>query len=264
MGSGIGVSEDRPSSLAGRTALVTGAGNGLGRAIVRHLAACGCRTILVGRDSAKLSAVAADIGPAARVVVCDVASASSVAELVTSVADEEISILVNNAGVGGPVADLMDIDVAEWDDVFAVNVRGTFLMCQAVLPGMIARGTGDIINIASVTGKRPLVRRTPYAASKMAIIGLTTTLGHEVGPLGISVNSLSPGPVAGARMTHNYESEAALSGRTPADVEAEFVGRSALRRMVTESEVAMAVEAMLQMSGLCAADIDLSAGMVAR
>ena len=111
----------------------------------------------------------------------DTSSESSVAALADSLAGEYVSILVNNAGIAGPVAPLTDVSVDDWDEVFAVNVRGVFLMCRAFLPAMIDRGAGDIINIASVSGKRPLARRTPYTASKMAVIGLTTTLAHEVG-----------------------------------------------------------------------------------
>ena len=103
-----------------------------------------------------------------------------------------------------------------------------------------------MINLASVSGKRPLARRTPYTASKMAVIGLTATLAHEVGPLGVVVNSLSPGPVKGPRMTRNFTREAERTGTTPAEAEREFVSRAALQRMVTEDEVAAAVVAMLQ------------------
>ena len=251
-------------SIQGRTALVTGAGNGLGRAIALALAAEGARTVLVGRNAEKLGAVAAEVGPAARVEACDVAGETSVADLAERLADEDVSILVNNAGVAGPVAPLVDITVADWDDVFSANVRGVFLMCRAFLPAMIARGAGDVINLASVSGKRPLARRTPYTASKMAVIGLTTTLAHEVGPLGVIVNSLSPGPVKGPRMERNFAREAERTGTTPADAEREFVSRAALQRMVTEEEVGAAVVAMLRMPGLCGADIDLSAGMIAR
>jgi len=197
--------------IRGRTALVTGAGNGLGRAIAHALAAAGARTVLVGRDAEKLAAVAAEVGPAARAEVCDVADEASVADLAARVADADVSVLVNNAGVAGPVASLVDVSVAEWDDVFAVNVRGVFLMCRAFLPAMVARGSGDVVNLASVSGKRPLARRTPYTASKMAVIGLTATLAHEVGPLGVIVNSLSPGPVRGPRMERNFAREAERS-----------------------------------------------------
>lgn len=250
--------------IAGRTALITGAGNGLGRAIALRLAARGARGILVGRNRAKLDQVADEIGTTARVEVCDTASESSVADLAAQLADEDVSILVNNAGIGGPVAPLIEIEVEDWDQVFAVNVRGVFLMCRAFLPSMIDRGAGDVINLASVSGKRPLAGRTPYTASKMAVIGLTATLAHEVGPLGVTVNSLSPGPVSGPRMEGNFAREAERTGTTVAEAEREFVSRAALQRMVTEEEVGRAVVGMLNMPGLCGADIDLSAGMIAR
>ncbi len=250
--------------IAGRTALVTGAGNGLGRAIALELADRGARVVLAGRTRDTLDAVAREIGTPARVATVDTSSESSVTALADELAEEEISVLVNNAGIAGPVAPLTEIGVADWDEVFAVNVRGVFLMCRAFLPPMIRRGRGDIINLASVSGKRPLARRTPYTASKLAVIGLTTTLAHEVGPLGVAVNTLSPGPVAGPRMARNFALEAERTGTTVAAAEEEFVSRSALRRMVTEREVALAAAAMLAMPGLCGADVDLSAGMVAR
>lgn len=257
--------------ITGRTALVTGAGNGLGRAISLALGQAGAKVVLVGRRSAALEETAALLEaagtqsrPAARVAVADTSDPVSVAGLARQLADEDVSILVNNAGVAGPVAALVDVDPNDWDDVFAVNVRGVYLMCRAFLPAMIEAGRGDVINVASVSGKRPLARRTPYTASKMAVLGLTTTLAHEVGPLGVTVNSLSPGPVRGPRMDRNFALEAASTGSTPDQAEQAFVSRAALGRMVEEDEVADAVVAMLHMRGLAAADIDLSAGMVAR
>jgi NAD(P)-dependent dehydrogenase (short-subunit alcohol dehydrogenase family) len=141
--------------IAGRTALVTGAGNGLGRAIARELAAGDARLILSARRREKLETVAAEIAAnqAAPVRVAPVDTAdktASVAALAGILVDEEVSILINSAGVAGPVAPLIDVTVADWDEVFAVNVRGVFLMCRAFLPPMVQRGRGDIINIASV------------------------------------------------------------------------------------------------------------------
>ncbi|WP_223624160.1 SDR family NAD(P)-dependent oxidoreductase [Microbacterium sp. EST19A] len=251
------------TDLTGRTAVVTGGGSGLGAAIARSLHAAGADVVLVGRDETKLGAVASALGSRARGLVCDVSDAASVDALRDALGDTEVSILVNNAGIPGPVAALTDIDVDDWDEVFAVNVRGTFLLCKALLPGMIARGDGDVINIASVSGKRPLAHRTPYCASKMAVIGLTSTLAFEVGPAGVRVNSLSPGPVQGPRMERNFRLEAERSGTTIDDAEQVFVSRAALGRMVTEEEVGAAVLAMLAMPGMCGADVDLSAGMVA-
>lgn len=254
----------RTTPLSGRTALVTGGGSGLGRAITQSLLADGARVVITGRDEGTLKETAVRLGPHVSHRVCDVSRTDDVGELARSLAGEEISILVNNAGIAGPVAPLTEIAPQDWDEVFDVNVRGVFLMCRAFLPAMTARGAGDVVNVASVSGKRPLLRRTPYCASKMAVIGLTTTLAGEVGPLGVTVNSLSPGPVSGPRMERNFRLEAQRTGSTHAEAEAAFVARSALGRMVTEDEVGEAVSAMLRMGGLCGADIDLSAGMVAR
>lgn len=252
------------TSVSGRTALVTGGGNGLGKAIATALADAGTRVIVTGRTKSTLDDVASGLAVPSRGVVCDVGDPESVAALADELADEDVSILVNNAGVAGPVKPLVEIEPGEWDDVFGANVRGVYLMCRAFLPAMISRGSGDVINVASVSGKRPLARRTPYCASKMAVIGLSTTLAAEVGPLGVNVNSLSPGPVDGPRMQRNFRLEAERTGVSYEEAERAFVSRSALGRMVTEAEVGAAVVAMLAMPGLCAADIDLSAGMVAR
>lgn len=250
-------------SLAGRTALITGGGNGLGAAIARSLHGAGADVVLVGRRSEPLQQVCAELSSRARWSACDVGNPASVAALAAGLADTGISIVVNNAGVAGPVAPLIEIEVEDWDEVFDINVRAVFLMCKAFLPAMIARGSGDVINIASVSGKRPLMRRTPYCASKMAVIGLTSTLAFEVGPAGVNVNTLSPGPVLGPRMDRNFRLEAERT-HTSYDAAMEtFVSRAALGRMVTEQEVGAAVVAMLAMPGLCGADVDLSAGMVA-
>ncbi|MGW5752476.1 SDR family NAD(P)-dependent oxidoreductase [Nocardia rhamnosiphila] len=260
----VAVNRSSIDPIAGRTALVTGGGSGLGAAIGLALAGAGARVIAVGRDRGKLDRVVARHPESMRAAVCDVASPASVTALAGELADENVSILINNAGVPGPVAPLTEIDPDEWDDVFAVNVRGVYLLCRAFVPAMVAAGRGDVVNLASVSGKRPLARRTPYCASKMAVIGLTTTLAAEVGPLGVNVNSLSPGPVDSARMHRNFRLEAERTGTGYEEAERAFVSRAALGRMVTEDEVARAVLAMLAMPGLCAADIDLSAGMVAR
>jgi NAD(P)-dependent dehydrogenase (short-subunit alcohol dehydrogenase family) len=258
-----------PGELAGRTALVTGAGNGLGRAIALALAGAGARVILAGRTERTLLETAGLagglLGGQGRplVATCDVTSPESVDALRDALIGEDVDLLVNNAGVGGPVKPVTDISPAEWDEVFSANVRSVYLMCRTFLPAMYLRGSGDVINIASVTGKRPLTRRTPYAASKMAVLGLTRTLAFEAGPLGVRVNSLSPGPCRGERMTRNFTAEAAASGTSYAVAEEAFVSRAALRRLVEEDEVGLAVLAMLRMPGLCGADIDLSAGMIA-
>jgi NAD(P)-dependent dehydrogenase (short-subunit alcohol dehydrogenase family) len=255
----------QPTGLSDRVALVTGGGRGLGAAIAQHLARAGAEVIVVGRRPEPLRSVADALGARVRPETCDVADPDSVAALADRLHhdDVQVSVLVNNAGVPGPVAPLVEVSCQEWDDVFAVNVRGTFLMCRAFLPGMVERRTGDVINLASVSGKRPLTARTPYCASKMAVIGLTSTLAFEVGPSGVRVNTLSPGPVEGARMDRNFRLEAERTGASYEQARQQFVARAALGRMVTEDEVGQAVLAILAVPGLTGADIDLSAGMVA-
>ncbi|MFI8228684.1 SDR family NAD(P)-dependent oxidoreductase [Streptomyces sp. NPDC085900] len=252
--------------LDGRTALVTGGGGPLGRAFALALAGAGARVVLVGRGESALADAAARVaerGGEARTALCDVSDPASVRALAAELADEEVSLLVNNAGVAGPVRPLVDVEPEQWDEVFAVNVRGVYLMCRAFLPPMIAAGRGDVVNVASVSGKRPLVNRTPYTASKMAVLGLTRTLAGEAGPHGVAVNSLSPGPVRGPRMDRNFRLTAELTGCTVEEAERDFASRAALGRLVEEHEVASALLAMLAMPGLCGADIDLSAGMIA-
>lgn len=250
-------------TLEGRTALITGGGTGLGAAIARSLHSADAGVVLVGRRSEPLRQVCDELGARARWYECDVADPESVVRLAAELGDSHISILINNAGVAGPVAPLVEIAVDDWDEVFDINVRGVYLMCKAFLPAMMRRGAGDVINLASVSGKRPLARRTPYCASKMAVLGLTSTLAFEVGPSGVNVNALSPGPVEGVRMDRNFRLEAERTGTGYDAARETFVSRSALGRMVTEQEVGAAVVAMLSMPGLCGADVDLSAGMVA-
>jgi NAD(P)-dependent dehydrogenase (short-subunit alcohol dehydrogenase family) len=251
------------SRLAGRLAVVTGGGSGLGAVMAARLVEEGLRVVLVGRRAEAVEAVAAGLGDAARAEACDVASPDQVADLAARLSGEEVSVLVNNAGIGGPVAPLEDVTPEEWDEVFAVNVRGTYLMSRAFLPAMYARGAGDVVNVASVSGKRPLARRTPYCASKMAVIGLTTTLAHEAGPHGVRVNTLSPGPVESERMDRNFRLEAERTGTTVEEARRAFVERAALGRMVTPHEVADALVALLTLPGLTGTDLDFSGGMIA-
>jgi len=249
--------------LHDRTAVVTGGGSGLGRVMARALVAAGSRVVLVGRTKDTLLETADELGhESTRVCVADVAEPESVSGLVAELADEQVTVLVNNAGIGGPVRPITEIEPGEWDEVFATNVRSVYLMSRAFLPGMVAAGGGDIVNLASVSGKRPLVRRTPYTASKMAVIGLTRTLAAEVGEFGIRVNTLSPGYVRGPRMVRNFRLQSEATGVPVAEIEESVVSRTALHRMVTEDEVGAALVALLSMTALSGADIDLSAGMV--
>src|SRR5439155_24241851 len=119
-----------------------------------------------------------------------------------------VDILINNAGISGPTALAVNISRAEWDEMMAVNLTGPFLFSKAVLPAMMERQSGKIINISSVAGKIAYPLRSPYAVSKWGLIGLTRTLAQELGQYNIQVNSICPGPVAGERMQKIIERRA--------------------------------------------------------
>ena len=254
-------------NLTNKIALVTGAGSGIGAAIAETFARAGAHIYVTDFNEDTAEQTAQKIiksGGAAEFLRLDVTKESDCANVAKKVLGERgrLDVLVNNAGVGC-VGTLLQTSGEDMDRLYAVNVRGMFLMCKSFLPAMLAAGHGHVINIASVTGKRPLPRRTPYAASKMAVLGLTRTLAFEAGPRGVTVNSLSPGPVRGPRMRRMFDLDALATGGTAEQAQERFVSRAALSRLVEEEEVAQAVIAMLSLTGLCGADVDLSAGMVA-
>ena len=254
--------------LDGSVAVVTGAGTGIGREIALRMADEGADMVLTGRSEGPMQEVAElvrGVGRRALVVPMDLRDADSI-EAAAAAAEAEfgrVDVLVNNSGVGGPSKPLWELSVEEWEDTFRVNVTGTFLVCKAFLPGMVARRSGSVVVIGSVTGKRPLVNRTPYAASKTALIGLVRTLAWEVGSLGIRVNLVSPGGVEGERLKWVFEQQAAARGITVDEARADFAGGSALQRLVTPRDVADTTVylASSRAAAITGDDVNVSAGL---
>jgi NAD(P)-dependent dehydrogenase (short-subunit alcohol dehydrogenase family) len=199
-------------------------------------------------------------------IAADVTDADSLAALVDVTIERfgRIDILVNNSGIAGPSAPIWEIEPDQWDETFAVNVRGVFLGCRAVIPTMRAQGSGTIVTIGSYSGKRPLSGRTPYAASKTALIGLTRSMAHEVGPAGIRVNLVSPGGIEGERIERVIHNLAVEEGITDAEARASFEAPSPLRRLVSAEEVARTVAFLASdaASGITGEDLNVSAGAV--
>jgi 3-oxoacyl-[acyl-carrier protein] reductase len=185
--------------MAGRSALITGAGSGIGRAIAVKLAADGYGVTVNDLSLERATAVAGDIraaGGTAVAVAGDVSSETDVAAIHTLAVEThgEVSLLINNAGIAHQAL-FETLTVADFDRMFAVHVRGTFLMTKAVLPAMLARGAGDIVNVASQLGQIGGVELVHYSGAKAAIIGMTKALAREISFRGVRVNAVAPGPI---------------------------------------------------------------------
>jgi NAD(P)-dependent dehydrogenase (short-subunit alcohol dehydrogenase family) len=256
--------------LAGRVAVVTGGARGIGRAIVGRLAGAGAQVVVAARELERADAAVKEVteaGGRALAGVCDVTDPDSVQRFADRVLDEVgvADIVVANSGVAGPTAPLVDISFEDWRACVSVDLDGVFLTFKAFLPALIERGTGgSLIVISSVTGKRPLANRTPYAAAKLGVIGLVRTLAHEVGPQGIRVNAVSPGAVDGPRLRDVITNQATAHGISEDAALARFVEPSALRRLVVDTHIGDACvflgsDAAASITG---EDLNVSAGLI--
>ena len=216
--------------MEGRTALVTGASRGIGAATARALDRAGVRVALVARNGDDLTAVAADLHHDPLIMVGDLGDAEAPARVAREALDVlgGIDVLVNNAAVAARLA-TVDMDAALIDELLAINVRAPLLLIAAVVPAMIGRGRGSIINLSSVSGLVGTPRRAAYAASKGALDAATRSLAMELGPSGIRVNSVAPGVVDTALWAKNK----AIAG-----VIETIDGQTPLRRWATPEDIA--------------------------
>jgi NAD(P)-dependent dehydrogenase (short-subunit alcohol dehydrogenase family) len=259
----------RPPDFTGATAVVTGGGQGIGAALARALARCGARVVINGRRAASLETVAGEItasGGTCDWVAGSVTDPDHLAALMATAAgrDGVIHALVNNAGIAGPTIPLAELSLEDWNETIAVNLTGVFLACRAAIPYLRAAPHGKIVNIGSATGKRPLANRTPYAAAKLGVVGLTRTLAHELGPDNISVNTISPFLVDNARLATVISTMAAAQGRTQAELRDELTAGTAFGRPVTEDDVARLTLMLCSSAAddLTGQDLNVTAGAV--
>lgn len=243
-------------SLAGKSALVTGAARGLGRAIATRLAAAGAAVALADIDEAGAERAAIELaatGATAVGIALDVTRpeswAAAVGETIRVLG--QIDILANNAGITGPTASLLEVDEAIWRRVLAINLDGVFFGCRAVLPHLLERGSGRIINVASIAGKEGNPNLIPYSTSKAGVIALTKALAKEVARTGLLVNAIAPA-VIGTELLQQMQPETIQY----------MVDRVPMGRMGTPEEAAalvhfMASDACTFSTGFC---WDLSGG----
>lgn len=187
--------------LTEKVAIVTGGGRGIGRAIAVMFAQEGAKVVVTARSVDEIEDAARQIrelGGEAIAVRCDVSNENDVARLVEETMQNfgQVDILVNNAAANLPNINVVDVPIKEWRNVINVNINGPYLCARAVLPSMIERRSGKIINISSIGGRKGAKGRGPYRASKAALINFTETLAAEVYEQGINVNCICPGGVA--------------------------------------------------------------------
>lgn len=220
-----------------KVVLITGAGRGLGRELVVSFAEAGASVAFCARRS--VADLERSIGSKALGMSSDVGRPEDVERLVAATIERfgRIDILINNVGIAGPTASIENTSLEEWEETVRVNLTGTFLCTKAVVPQMKRQNSGAIINIGSVTGKRPLSFRTPYAASKAALIGMTRTLAEELGPSGIRVNLVSPGAIEGERLDEIINAQAQARGVDAATICRQFSSLSPLNRLISPADV---------------------------
>jgi len=220
------------TSLTGRRALVTGGGSGIGEAIAKTMRAAGAevRTCDIDPNSG------ADH-------ICDVGDEDAVGELFTRLDDDlgGLDICVNNVGVAGPTGPVEDMDPDEFDRCVQINLGGTFRVTREAVRRMRAAGRGSIVNISSTAGHFGYPLRSPYAASKWAVEGLTATWAMELGRHRIRVNCVAPGTIAGARMQGVIDREASAMGVDAAEVKAAYEDQVSMRSFVDATDIAATV-----------------------
>lgn len=219
--------------------LVTAGAAGIGLEIAAAFAATGAAVYTCDIDAGAL-ATAKNRVPGLHTGLCDIGDRAAVDAMVANAAQllGGIDVLVNNAGIGGPTALVQDLDPEEWDRVIRVDLTGAFNVTRKVIPHLIRAGGGVILNMSSAAGRFGYPNRSPYAAAKWGINGLTKTLAMELGPHNIRVNAIAPGAVDGARIRQVFADRALASGNTPQEETRLALSTQSIRHLVDPKDIA--------------------------
>jgi NAD(P)-dependent dehydrogenase (short-subunit alcohol dehydrogenase family) len=230
------------AQLDGLRVLVTGGGSGIGRTIAQRLTEEGARLHVCDVSTEALRELSA-VFPGVSGTLADVGSEADVDRLFANVSAHlgGLDVLVNNAGIAGPTAAVDEIALGDWQRTLDVNLTGPFLCARRAVPLLNQAGGGSIINIASVAARLGFPNRSPYSASKWGLIGLTQTWAMELGPVGIRVNAILPGIVAGDRQDRVLQARAAVEGITVDEARRQRLQAVSLRSMVSADDVAEVV-----------------------
>ncbi len=254
--------------LDGVTAFVTGASQGIGRVIATELAEEGANVALAARsDGIHETESMIDDEDRTLAVETDVTDEDSVEGAISATVERfgGLDCLVNNAGIAGPTKPVEEITVEEWQHTMDVNVLGPFLCTKHAAPHLRASEQGSVVNIGSISGKRPLTDRTPYTASKMAVIGLNRTLAFELGDDDVTVNAICPGATRGDRIERVIQGQADAQGISFEEAKRKvFSEDAALGRLVEPEDVAGMVAYFASERGrrITAQDVNVDGGTV--
>ncbi len=231
--------------LDGRSAVVTGGGRGIGAAVARALAAEGAAVLVAARTAREVEAVAAELveaGHRAYAATCDVTDPGSVAALAAEAAARlgSVDVLVNNAGIA-PSAPLRSITLDSWNRTLAVNATGTLLCTQAFVPGMVERGWGRVVTVASIAARAGAPYIATYAASKHAVLGFTRSVAAELAPTGVTANAVCPGYVDTGMTEESIARIVQKTGLPREKAEAAVLATSPQKRLLAPEEVAYLV-----------------------
>lgn len=219
--------------------LITAGAAGIGREFARAFAATGAKVFVCDIDEKALGEIAKEI-PGLNTARCDMGKRAEIERMVPAAvaALGGLDVLINNAGIAGLTLPVDEMLPDDWDKVVAVNLTAMFDVCRLAIPHLKKSKAASIINMSSIAGRHGFANRSPYAATKWGVIGLTKTLAAELGEWGIRANAIAPGAVAGDRIKRVFAGRAQISGRSLAEVEEEAFAAQSIKAMVDPADIA--------------------------